>query len=77
LNGADAFDFTGEAMLIAIEIGVQTPDELDRDALLTIFPYRQALLTVVKGGLNIHRHGVGLVANAAISVSFEIESINE
>jgi hypothetical protein len=54
-------------MLIAIEIGVQKPDELDRDA----------LLTVVKGGLNIHRHGVGLVANAAIIVSFEMESINE
>lgn len=77
LNVADAFGFPREQMLIDVEIGVQQPDAVDRDALLTIFPYGQPSITVVKGGLDIPRRekdGVSVVANAAVIVSFDMEA---
>ena len=76
LNVADAFGFPKEAMIINVEIGVQRPDEVDRQALLEIFPYGQPSVTVVKGGLDIPRRekdGCSLIANAAVMVSFDME----
>lgn len=80
LNVADAFNFPRESMLIDVEIGVQQPDEVDCDALLKIFPYGQPSVTVVKGGLDIPRRekeGWSVVANAAIMVSFDMESAHD
>ncbi len=79
LNVADAFGFPKEAMIIDVEIGVQQPDAVDRDALLKIFPYGQPAVTVVKGGLDIPRRdkdGMSVIANAAILVSFDMEPAN-
>ena len=76
LNVADAFGFPREAMLIEVEIGVQQPEAVDRDALLTIFPYGQPTIRVVKGGLDVHRQdkdGCTVVANVAVMVSFDME----
>lgn len=76
LNIADAFDFPRESMLIDVEIGVQKPEEVDREALLKIFPYGQPSVTVVKGGLDIPRRekeGWSVIANAAVIVSFDME----
>ena len=80
LNVADAFGFPKEAMIINVEIGVQRPDEVDRQALLEIFPYGQPSVTVVKGGLDIPRRekeGWSVVANAAVMVSFDMEPAND
>lgn len=80
LNVADAFGFPKEAMIINVEIGVQRPDEVDRQALLEIFPYGQPSVTVVKGGLDIPRRekeGWSVVANAAVVVSFDMEPAND
>ncbi|MDP3884319.1 Lin0512 family protein [Hydrogenophaga sp.] len=80
LNVADAFGFPKEAMIINAEIGVQRPDEVDRQALLNIFPYGQPSVTVVKGGLDIpHRdkEGWSVVANAAVMVSFDMEPAHD
>jgi uncharacterized protein (TIGR02058 family) len=77
LNVADAFGFPREAMIINVEIGVQRPNEVDADTLLTIFPYGQPSVKVVKGGLDIPRReqeGWSVIANAAIMVSFDMES---
>ncbi len=77
LNVADAFGFPREAMIIDVEIGVQQPEAVDCAALLKIFPYGQPAITVVKGGLDIPRRdkeGFSVVANAAILVSFDMES---
>ena len=77
LNVADAFGFPREAMIIDVEIGVQQPEAVDCDALLKIFPYGQPAIKVVKGGLDIPRRdneGYSVVANAAILVSFDMES---
>ncbi|NAW35809.1 Lin0512 family protein [Halomonas alimentaria] len=76
LNLADAFDFPREAMLIDVEIGVQRPEAVDRDALLGVFPYGQPSITVVKGGLDIDKpdgSGTSVIANAAVIVSFDME----
>lgn len=77
LNVADAFGFPREAMIIDVEIGVQQPDAVDRDALLTIFPYGRPAITVVKGGLDIPKpggDGISVVANAAVIVSFDMQA---
>lgn len=76
LNVADAFGFPREAMLIDVEIGVQQPDAVDREALLKVFPYGQPSIRVVKGGLDIPKpdgDGASVVANAAVLVSFDME----
>ena len=76
LNVAEAFGFPKEAMIIDVQVGVQQPDAVDRDALLKVFPYGQPTVTVVKGGLDIPKpgtEGVSVVANAAVVVSFDME----
>ena len=80
LNVADAFGFPREAMVIQVEIGVQQPDQVDTAALLDIFPYGQPSVKVVKGGLDIPRRekeGWSVIANAAIMVSFDMESAHD
>lgn len=80
LNVADAFGFPREAMVIQVEIGVQQPDEVDTEALLKVFPYGQPSVTVVKGGLDIPRRekeGWSVIANAAVIVSFDMESTHD
>jgi uncharacterized protein (TIGR02058 family) len=80
LNVAEAFGFPNESMIINVEIGVQRPDEVDRQALLGIFPYGKPSVTVVKGGLDIPRRekeGWSIVANAAVMVSFDMEPVHD
>jgi uncharacterized protein (TIGR02058 family) len=79
LNVAEAFGFPKESMIIDVEVGVQQPDAVDRDALLKIFPYGQPSVTVVKGGLDVVRRdgdGMTVIANVAIIVSFDMEPID-
>ncbi len=79
LGIADAFGFPKEAMLIDVEIGVQKPDAVNPAALLSIFPYGQPSIKVVKGGLDVSKPdggGLTVIANAAIIVSFDIERSN-
>lgn len=80
LNVADAFGFPREAMVIQVEIGVQRPEEVDTEALLNVFPYGQPSVKVVKGGLDIPRRekeGWSIIANAAVMVSFDMESTHD
>lgn len=80
LNVADAFGFPRESMLIQVEIGVQKPEEVDAASLLKIFPYGQPSVTVVKGGLDIPRRekdGWSIMANAAITVCFDMEPAHD
>lgn len=77
INMAELFGFPKQAMQITVEIGVQQPDRVDTDALLAVFPYGQPHVTVRPGGLDIPRpDGDGnptVIANAAISVAFDME----
>ena len=76
LTVADAFGFPREEMIIDVEIGVQQPEAVDREALLAVFPYGKPTVTVVKGGLDVPRRdkeGLSVIANAAVVVSFDME----
>ncbi|WP_297773098.1 Lin0512 family protein [uncultured Roseovarius sp.] len=75
INLAELFGFEKTDMLIDLDIAVQAPDAVDVDALRAIFPYGQVTVHVAQGGLDIPRP-VGrptVIANAAISVSFDME----
>jgi len=75
INLAELFGFDKSDMLIAVEIGVQQPEKVDAEALKAVFPYGQPAISVVKGGLDIPRPDANptVIANAAISVSFDME----
>ena len=76
LNVAEFFGFPKTAMLLDVEIGIQRPEEVDRDALVGLFPYGTPSITVVKGGLDVPKHGsdgLSVIAHAAIIVSFDME----
>lgn len=77
INAAELFGFDKSAMQLDVQVGVQNPQAVDIEALKSVFPYGSAQVTVVKGGLDIPRpEGSGnstIVANAAISVSFDMQ----
>ncbi|MFT6912104.1 MAG: hypothetical protein ACJAQW_000701 [Paracoccaceae bacterium] len=78
INLAELFGFPKEAMQITLEIGVQQPGAVDVKVLAAVFPYGQVTVTVVEGGLDVPRTDGGkptVIANAAISVSFEMEPV--
>jgi hypothetical protein len=53
---------------------------VDREALLKIFPYGQPSIKVIKGGLDVPRRekeGWSIIANAAIMVSFNMETTHD
>jgi len=76
INLAELFGFPKEAMILTVEIGVQQPDQVDVQALIDVFPYGQPTVHVVHGGMDVPRGDGGkptVIANAAISVSFDME----
>jgi len=76
INLAELFGFEKSAMILTVEIGVQKPDQVDLSELESVFPYGQPTVTVVHGGLDVPRADGGkptVIANAAISVSFDME----
>ncbi|WP_425044894.1 Lin0512 family protein [Primorskyibacter sp. S87] len=80
VNMAELFGFPKDAMMIDAEIGVQRPELVDQGILEAVFPYGNPQIHLKKGGLDITKpnsEGVTIIANAAISVSFDIEPIAE
>lgn len=81
INMAELFGFEKSDMHILVEVGVQRPEAVDIEALLDIFPYGQPEIRVVAGGLDIPRpDGDGnatVIANVALSVSFEMGRAND
>lgn len=76
VNMAELFGLPKEAMIIDAEIGVQQPDQVDIDALKSVFPYGQPNITVMQGGLDVDKPQGGghtVIANAAVIVSFDME----
>ena len=69
LSLAEAFGFEKTEMLIEVEIGVQRPDEVDVGQVAAIFPYGNASVQVVEGGLDIAKlDGKGRMAKGISSV---------
>ena len=81
INLAELFGFDKADMIIRVDVGVQEPDAVDTEVLKAVFPYGQPTVHVVEGGLDISRpDGSGnptIIANAALSVSFEMEKTGD
>ena len=64
-----------EDMQVAVTIGVQEPDQVDKEAVKARFPHGQITVNVTKGGLNVPDPEVDdltVVASAAIEVRIDI-----
>ncbi|WP_371156196.1 Lin0512 family protein [Jannaschia sp. 2305UL9-9] len=69
-----AFGFPREAMLVDIRVGVPDPDAVDRDRVAAEAPYGIVAVEAVKGGASLQsRDKTVVVANAIVSVSFDVE----
>ena len=80
LSLAQAFGFDREDMIIDVEIGVQQPDQLDRDQVAAVFPYGKVTVHPKLGGLDVPKRegdGATIVAVAAVIVSFEMERTHD
>jgi uncharacterized protein (TIGR02058 family) len=80
INLAELFGFPKEAMRIEVNIGVQRPEMVDKSAVAAEFPYGRPNVVVAHGGLDMPRpEGTGyptIIANAALSVSFQMEPVS-
>jgi len=81
INLAELYGFEKTDMQIRVDVGVQKPDAVDVDKVAAEFPYGQISVHVVQGGLDIPRpEGIGnptVMANVALSVSFDMERAND
>ncbi|WP_420567678.1 Lin0512 family protein [Thalassovita sp.] len=74
LSVAPAFGFPHEAMIVDIRVGVGQPDLVDLEAVRARAPVGTVSAQAVQGGLDVEmRGGVTIVANAIVSVSFDVE----
>ena len=78
ISFAEAFGFDKSDMLIDIHLGVQKPDLVDTDMVKAVLPYGNGSVIVGEGGLDIVKpdgSGVTILANAAITVCFDMERV--
>ncbi|WP_179380923.1 Lin0512 family protein [Jannaschia marina] len=74
LTMADAFGFPKDRMIVDIRVGVGQPDKVDLEAVKLEAPYGQVTAEAVKGGADLENNGGAvIVANAIITVSFDVE----
>lgn len=77
INLAELFGFPKDAMRISVRVAVQRPEAVEVDVLEQIFPYGQAQIEVVRGGLDVPRpegtDNPTVMAHAALSVGFDME----
>jgi uncharacterized protein (TIGR02058 family) len=78
INMAELFGMPKEAMLIDVEVAVQQPEKVDCETLKSVFPYGQVNIIATHGGLDVPRPDGNptVIANAAISVSFDMERVS-
>jgi len=74
LSMAPALGLPPEAMIVEVSVGVARPEQVDRAAVAAILPYGRVTVEAVAGGLDIAKADGGrtLIANAAVSVSFDL-----
>ncbi|SDY41356.1 conserved hypothetical protein [Jannaschia faecimaris] len=74
LTVADAFGFGKDAMIVDIRIGVGNPQAVDLEAVKAEAPYGRVSAEAVLGGADLEMNGNPvIVANAIVSVSFDVE----
>ena len=76
LTVGPAFGFPREAMLVDIRVGVPDPSGVDKAEVAACAPYGRVSVEAVEGGLRIPKEeGATIIANAIVSVSFDIETV--
>lgn len=75
INVAELMGFARGEMRIEVTIGVQMPGAVDVAAVRAAFPYGDAQVQVVFGGLDVAREDgtMTVMAQAALVVGFEME----
>ena len=75
LTIAPALGFPREAMLVDIRVGVPDPAGVDKAKVAACAPYGEVTVEAVKGGLSVDHYSESttIIANAIVSVSFDIE----
>ena len=70
-----ALGFPREAMLVDIRIGAPEPEAVDKAEVAACAPYGVVTVEAVKGGLSVDHYSESatIIANAIVSVSFDIE----
>lgn len=63
-----ALGLSHDDMRVQVTVGVQDPDAVDGDALVSVLPRGRASVRVVKGGLNVETDGDGPIVIAQASV---------
>lgn len=72
-----AFGLPLEEMLVDIRVGVSRPDEVDLEMVRSEAPAGIVTAEAVKGGIEVEMSGhVTIVANAIVTVSYDIELEN-
>lgn len=72
---AEHFGRDRDEMILDVEIGVQSPDAVDTEAVKAVFPYGRVSVRAVPGGLDLPRPEGGaptIMANAVIAVSLDL-----
>ncbi len=77
LTVADALGFPKSAMLVDIRVGVPDPASVDLAEVAAAAPYGVVTAEAVVGGLKAPASSGGftLIANAIVSVSFDMEAV--
>lgn len=75
INLAELFGKDKSEMVITVDVAVQQPEKIDKEAIAAIFPYGQISVVPVRGGLDVPRPDGNptVIANVAISVALDIE----
>ncbi|MFV0475970.1 MAG: Lin0512 family protein [Pikeienuella sp.] len=74
LTVADALGFPKSAMIVEIRVGVPDPASVDLAAVAEAAPYGERRVEAVEGGLRVATaSGATIIANAVVSVSFDME----
>lgn len=85
INLAELMGFPKSAMRIKVRVACVNPDAVDRSVIAAVFPYGQAEVDVVEGGLDIPRppqpagteadtlRAPTVMAQASLSVYFDME----
>ena len=74
LTVGPAFDLPKEAMIVDIRIGVGDPSAVDLEAVKAEAPYGIVSAEAIRGGADFEMNGNRvIVANAIVSVSFDVE----
>ena len=63
-----------DSMIIEVNIGVQHPEKIDKDAIAAQIPFGTVTVKCVKGGLNITQDNdiVSVIATAAVDARIDI-----